>query len=240
MTDALQAGLWGLLAGSSLVIGAFIGVTFDIPRRLVALVMGFGAGALISALSFDLADEALQAAGAITTGVGLAAGAVTFYAGNWLLQRAGPRRRRKVASTGGMALVLGAFLDGIPESIVLGASLLTGLGVSVSFFAAVFISNVPEGIAGARDLKDEGHPRGRILALWVGVALASGLAAGLGNLLLGDTDPWVVAVVQAFAGGAILTMLADSMMPEAFEYGGDTVGLATVFGFSVAFLLAQA
>jgi ZIP family zinc transporter len=240
MPDAFQAGLWGLLAGSSLVIGAVIGLTFDIPRRIVALVMGFGAGALISALSFDLADEAFEAAGALTTGIGLAAGALTFYVGNWLLKRSGRQRRRQVASAGGMALVLGALLDGIPESIVLGASLLSGLGISVSFLAAVFISNVPEGIAGARDLKDEGQPRSRILRLWVLVALASGVAAGVGNLLLGDTDPWVVALVQAFAGGAILTMLADSMMPEAFEYGGDAVGLATVFGFAVAFLLAQA
>lgn len=240
MPDAIQAGLWGLLAGSSLVIGAVIGVMLDIPRRIVALVMGFGAGALISALSFDLADEAFKAAGALTLGIGLAAGAVTFFVGNTLLKRSGRKRRREVASTGGMALLLGALLDGIPESIVLGASLLGGFGVSVSFLAAVFISNVPEGIAGARDLRDEGESGSRILRLWVMVALASGLAAGIGNLLLGDTDPWVVALVQAFAGGAILTMLADSMMPEAFEYGGDAVGLATVFGFSVAFLLAQA
>jgi ZIP family zinc transporter len=240
MTEPLTAGLWGLLAASSLVIGAVIGVGGRIPRQAVALVMGFGAGALISALAFDLAAEAFAAAGALTTAAGLAAGAATFYLGNAVLQRGGRERRRKVATTGGTALLLGALLDGIPESIVLGASLLGGFGVSLSFLAAVFISNVPEGIAGARDLSDEGHPRGRIIGLWAAVALASGLAAGVGNALLGDTDPWVVALVQAFAGGAILTMLADSMMPESFEHGGDTVGLATVFGFAVAFLLARA
>ncbi len=240
MPEPIQATLWGLLAASSLVIGAVIGLTFDIPRRRVALVMGFGAGALISALAYDLAEEAIESSGPALTALGLALGAVTFYTGNAMLKRRTRIQRRQVASTGGPALVLGALLDGIPESVVLGATLLGGVGVSVSFLAAVFISNVPEGVAGARDLKEEGTSRSRILGLWVAVAVASGLAAGLGNALLGDADAWTVALVQAFAGGAILTMLADTMIPEAFENGGDAVGLATVFGFAVAFLLAQA
>jgi ZIP family zinc transporter len=238
--EPLQAALWGLLAASSLVIGAVIGLTVPISRRRVALIMGFGAGALISALAYDLAEESIKASGPGITALGLALGAITFYAGNAMLKRRTRAQRRQVASTGGLALLLGALLDGIPESVVLGATLLGGVGVSVSFLAAVFISNVPEGIAGARDLRDEGERPGRIIGLWAAVALASMVAAGLGNALLVGSERPIVAFVQAFAGGAILTMLTDTMIPEAFENGGDGVGLATVFGFAVAFLLAQA
>ena len=239
MPEPIQAGLWGLLAASSLVIGAVAGVVLDVPRRSVALVMGFGAGALISALAFDLAEEAFAAGGTVVTAAGLAAGALTYFIGDTLLARRA-RRRGASTQTGGPGLVLGALLDGIPESIVLGATLLGGAGVSASLLAAVFVSNVPESIAGARDLSDEGHPRRSVIGLWLVVAVASGLAAGIGNAVLVDADPGVVGAVQAFAGGAILTMLADTMMPEAFENGGNAVGLATVFGFAVAFLLARA
>jgi len=237
--EPLQAGLWGLLAASTLVVGAIAGLWLNVPRRWVALVLGFGAGALISALAFDLTEESFERGGTLITAAGLAAGALTYFAGDTLLARRA-RRRGQATPTGGPALILGALLDGIPESIVLGATLIGGAGVSLSLMAAIFVSNVPEGIAGARDLSDEGHPRRSIIGLWLVVAGASGLAAGIGNALLVGADPGVVAAVQAFAGGAILTMLADTMMPEAFENGGDAVGLATVFGFAVAFLLAQA
>jgi ZIP family zinc transporter len=240
----LEAGLWGLAAASSLVLGGAAGAWLDVPRRLVALVMGFGAGALISALSFDLAEEAFSRGGSGWTAIGLALGALTFFVGDTLLERRAKRKAREpaqrgtIAPTSGPAIVLGTLLDGLPESIVLGATLLGGAGVSISFLAAVFLSNIPEGVAGGRDLSDEGHSRGFILALWIGVALASGIAAGVGNGVLAGLDDAVVGFVQAFAGGAILTMLADTMMPEAFDGGGDTVGLTTVLGFAIAFLLS--
>lgn len=239
MPEPIQAGLWGLVAASTLVIGAAVGVGARIPRRWVALVMGFGAGALISALAFDLAEEAFARGGTFLTAVGLGAGALAFVGGNIALKRRNRKERRAVTATGGPALVLGALLDGIPESVVLGATLIGGAGVSLSLMAAIAISNVPEGVAGARDLSDEGRSRRSIIGLWLAVAVASGIAAGLGNALLTDASPGIVAFVQAFAGGAILTMLADTMMPEAFESGGDAVGLATVLGFAVAFLLSR-
>jgi len=244
MPDPIQAGLWGFAAASSLIIGGIAGIALEIPRRMVALVMGFGAGALISALAFDLTQESFQRGGALPTAIGLAAGAGAYFIGATLLNRRARRRAREpvdrgsIAPTSGPAIVLGTLLDGLPESIVLGATLLGGTGVSVSLLAAIFLSNVPEGVAGGRDLSDEGHPRGFVIGLWVGVAIASGLAAGLGTALLTGMDPWAVALVQAFAGGAILTMLADTMMPEAFENGGDAVGLATVLGFAAAFFLS--
>jgi ZIP family zinc transporter len=239
--EPVEAGLWGLLAASSLVAGGVAGVAFQVPRRVVALVMGFGAGALLSALAFDLTEESFERGGTFVTAAGLAAGAATYFIGNVLLER---RRRRTsrpsgaAATTSGPAIVLGTLLDGLPESIVLGATLLGGTGVSTSLLAAIFLSNVPEGVAGARDLSDEGHSRRWIIGLWITVALASALAAGIGNALLAGMNPGVVAVAQAYAGGAILTMLADTMMPEAFENGGTAVGLATVLGFAAAFFLS--
>ena len=239
MPEPILAGLWGLAAAASLVAGSVIGIWLPIPRRLVALVMGFGAGALISALAFDLTEESFQHGGTVPTAIGLAAGAAVYYVGAKLLARHAPARQSGSGpTTSGPAIVLGTLLDGLPESIVLGSTLLGGASVSPSLLAAIFLSNVPEGMSGGRDLADEGHSHRFIIGLWVGVALASGLAAGLGNALLTGMDPTAVALVQAFAGGAILTMLADTMMPEAFENGGDAVGLATVLGFATAFFLS--
>jgi ZIP family zinc transporter len=238
----VEAALWGFVASGALLIGAVIGIWADIPRRVVALVMGFGAGALISAVAFDLTEEAFALGGTAPTALGLAAGGLTFFVGDLLLERAAERSggKGRRSSGGGLAIVLGALLDGLPESIVLGASLLGGGGVSASFLAAVFASNLPEGLAGARDLRDEGRSPAWILGLWLAVVVASAVAAGLGFGLLGDMAPGPAAIVQAFAAGAILAMLADSLVPEAFEYGGIGVGLATVFGFSFAFFLSAA
>jgi Predicted divalent heavy-metal cations transporter len=237
----LEAGLWGLAGASALVIGALVGLAGGVPRRFVALAMAFGAGALISALAFDLTEEAFAHGGTLPVAGGLAAGALVFFTGDQLLHRRGAARRgplMKKAGSNGPAIVLGALLDGIPESVVLGSTLLAGTGVGVPFLAAVFISNLPEALSAAADLKREGHRPPWIIGLWVGVALVSGLAAALGNGLLGEMGSGTVPLIQAFAAGAILTMLADTMIPEAFSEGGDLAGLATVFGFATAFLLS--
>ena len=138
----------------------------------------------------------------------------------------------------GTEIVLGTILDGIPESVVLGLSLLGGSTVSIPVLVAVFISNVPEALGASADLREDGEPRGRIIRLWVVVAVASGGAAGLGYGIVGLAPGWVVTAVQAFAGGAILAMLAESMVPEAYHKGGRAVGLATAFGFAVAAILS--
>lgn len=238
----LAAGLWGLAGASALVIGALLGIAGFVPRRFVALAMAFGAGALISALAFDLTEEAFAGGGTLPVAIGLATGALVFFAGDQLLRRRGGGRRGsriKQGGTNGPAIVLGALLDGIPESVVLGSTLLIGSGVGVPFLAAVFISNLPEALSAASDLKREGHRPSWIIGLWVGVALVSGLAAALGYALLDAMGAGAVPFIQAFAAGAILTMLADTMIPEAFADGGDLSGLATVFGFATAFLLSK-
>lgn len=232
----LEAAAWGLVASSSLVIGAVAGLWLPIPRNVVAMFMAFGAGALTSAVAVDLAAEAFEGGGTALTAIGLIGGGLAFVAGDRLLQRRATARP-DAAAGGGPAIVLGALLDGVPESVVLGATLLGGAGVSPSFLAAVLLSNLPEGVAGARDLSDAGHPRLRILAIWATVAILSAAAAGIGFALLGGMSPGLVALAQAFAAGAILAMLADTMFPEAFAHGGDAVGLATVLGFATAFLL---
>lgn len=236
----LEAGLWGFAAASSLVIGAAIALVVHVPRRLVALVMGFGAGALISAVAFDLTAEAFDRGGTTAVAIGLAAGGLAFYAGDRLIER---RSSSQGASggeqTSGVAIVLGAMLDGLPESVVLGSTLLGGASVSISFLVAVALSNLPEGMGAAADLRKEGHSARWILGLWVGIALVSGLAAALGNAGLGAMGgSAAVAIIQAFAAGAMLAMLADTMFPEAFSGGGDQVGLATVLGFAIAFFLS--
>jgi zinc transporter, ZIP family len=233
----LEAGFWGLVAASSLVIGAALGIWLPISRRIVALVMGFGAGALVSALAFDLTAEAFEEGGALPTAIGLAGGGLTFFFGDVLLERQARDETGKPREGGGPAILLGVLLDGLSESFVLGSSLISG-GVSASFLVAVFLSNLPEGFAGARDLREEGMPHGRVMAIWIIVALVSGVAAALGYAALDSMSGEPLGFTKAFAAGAILTMLADTMFPEAYESGGKGVGLATLLGFSLAFFIS--
>ena len=161
MPEPIQAGLWGALAASALMLGAVAALALPVPRRIVALVMAFGAGALVSALSFDLAEEAFRVGGTLVFGVGMAAGAIVYYAGDTLIDRLSGKGAATPGRTKGPAIVLGVLRDGIPESLVLGATLIGGAGVSPSFLAAVVVSNVPEGLAGTSDLVEDGHrPRG--------------------------------------------------------------------------------
>ena len=231
---------WGILASSSLVLGGLLVMSIRIGPRSLGLVMAFGSGVLISAVSFELVQEAFETSswhGAVA--LGLLAGSVSFFAGDWLIDRFGGADRKRPggqqADGSGLAIVLGIVLDGIPESFVLGLTVLQAGTVSVAFLVAVFISNVPEAIAATSGLLQSGWTRARVLGLWVLVMVVSGLSALAGYALLDGASAHVVAFVLAFAGGAILTMLADTMMPEAFQYEGKLAGLATTLGFAVAF-----
>ena len=229
---------WALLGASSLLIGALIAFAVRIADRLLGFILAFGAGVLISAVAYELIEDAVAVtADPLAVGAGFALGALVFYAGDVGIDR------RVAGSTGpghGLAIVLGAVLDGIPESVVIGISLLTGESASVAVIVAVFLSNVPESIAASSDLIRGGWPRSKVLLLWVVVVAASTLAAGLGYVALeGASGSWVAAI-QAFAAGAILTMLADEMIPEAFESTerNKTVGLAVAFGFALSAALS--
>lgn len=230
--------MWGTVACSSLVIGAVIGLKVDGGNRAIGLLLGFGAGALISAVSFELAEEALDLGGTDALAAGLAAGAATYFFGS----RALGRQHGKHPATGGVGamLALGALLDGVPESAALGLTLTGGGGVSVALLGAIFISNLPESIGSSAIMRTGGARSGQIIGLWLGVAIAGIVACVLGFVLLDGASSNVVAAVQAFAAGAILTMLVDTMIPEATKTGGDKTGLATVLGFAVALLLSAA
>ena len=239
MIDAL---LWGALAGSSLLIGGAIALAVRVPSRVLGAIMAFGAGVLISAVSYELVEEAFRTSGrGLGIALGLAGGCAVFFVGDELISRFGGRGRKRShggqEGGSGLAIVLGTVLDGIPESIVIGLSLLEGGSVSAAVIAAVFLSNLPEAISATTGLKSAGWGRLRVIGLWSIVAVVTALSALAGFALFGGAPPEVIAFMLAFAGGAILTMLADTMMPEAFEHGGRIIGVMTTLGFGIAFAL---
>jgi zinc transporter, ZIP family len=245
----VQAGLWGLVGGAALVVGALVAWLVDVPQRIVAMIMAFGSGVLVSALSFDLVDKAEQAAGLGPTAFGFVAGAVTYVAANVVLARRGARHRKRSGQQqpseqdqggSGLAIALGALLDGVPESIVLGTSLIGGGGVGVGVLVAVFISNVPEGLSSAAGMKKAGRSAQYVFGVWSVIALVSGAAAAIGYGVLHSAGPGVIAFITAVAGGAILAMVADTMIPEAFEQAHLESGLITAFGFLLAFTIERA
>ena len=238
-----EAFLWGLVASSSLLVGGALALRVRIGNVVLGLVMAFGAGVLISAVAFELAEEALAASGRLRdVALGLFAGCAAFTLGDAAIDRLGGAGRKQIAAapaaSSGLAVVLGIVLDGIPESAVLGLTLLESGTVSAAMLVAVFLSNLPEAVAATSGLTATGWSRGRVLALWGSVTLLSGVAALAGYALFDGASPSVVAFVLAFAGGAILTMLADTMMPEAFAHGGRYAGVFTTLGFATAFAVS--
>lgn len=243
----LQAGLWGLLAGGALLLGAAAGYRLNVPQRLIAAIMAFGSGVLISALSFELMERAFHTGGFASTAAGFLGGATVYTLANWRLSQRGARHRKRsgrqpAASDkggSGLAIAVGALLDGIPESIVIGLSLLGERGVSIVAVAAIFLSNIPESLSSAAGMKRAGRSPRYIFGIWGGIALASGVAALLGYAVFRHFSPQIVAATTAVAAGGVLAMLVDTMIPEAFEETHDFAGLITVTGFLAAFALTK-
>jgi zinc transporter, ZIP family len=237
MSGPLGAAFWGGLAASSLLIGGVLALRFRPADRLVGLVLAFGAGTLISSVAYELVpEEAIEADG---VGAALGIGALVFYLGDAYVSSMGGEKRKDVdadeaSSTGsGPAIVLGTILDGIPESLVLGIGFAVGGAVSVAFLAAVFISNLPEAIAATVSLSAAGTRSASILRTWTVIAAVSAVAAAVGYVTASTIGSSGI-LVQAFAAGALLTMIIDTMAPEAIEEGGKEAGLATILGFAVA------
>jgi ZIP family zinc transporter len=207
---------------------------------MIGMVMGFGAGALISAIAYELIPEYKLMGWGSAVAFGL--GAITFFVVDWIIDHRGGADRKDITGAepggSGAAIFIGTLLDNIPESIVLGASVILGGSVSVAFLAAVFISNLPEGVAGSINLKNAGHSRRNIFWMWVMLVIASAVSAGIGYVVIRIIPGADGRMVQAFTAGAMLTMLADAMMPEAFEHGGILVGLFTVLGFLLSAVLS--
>ena len=242
----VSAFFWGLLATSSLILGGIIATQVTLSKKMIGIIMAFGAGTLISAISYELIFEAVQMAR--LTGfpaLGVFAGALTFFASDALIAKLGTGKSAEVDSSAQSRLVvpmvLAIILDGIPKSIVIGLGILEGGAVSMAMLAAIFISNLPESIAGSVGMKAAGATRRKILSLWCVIALVCACASAAGFILFGGIPAHWIAFVQAFAGGAILMMLANSMIPEAYEQGGKFAGVFTVLGFcaSVAIIVFE-
>ena len=234
---------WGALAASSLILGALLTLYRRWPDRQVGLVLAFGAGALISAVSFELAAEGLRVGSLGATAIGLGAGALTYFSLDGLIAARSSSGRgragRKSGSDPGAALALGAFLDGIPEQLVLGIGLAGGEGVGLGLLVAIFVSNLPEAIGSASDMRESGASRAKILRLWAGVATICTIATVAGYALADAASGGLRAGIDGFAAGALLVMLIDSMIPEASRGSGRVAGLVTTLGFAVATALSS-
>lgn len=236
-----SAILWGGLAAASLLIGYML--TMRSPaKRTIGIIMGFGSGALISAIAYELIPE--SGFEGLGMALAFASGALAFFVGDWLIDRRGGAERKDLTENrddgSGAAIFVGTLLDNVPESLILGMSLSYGGMVNLAFLSAVFISNLPEGVAGTINLENAGRSRQEIFRMWAALVAISAACAGLGYAFVSRLPKADGHYAQAFAAGAMLTMLADAMMPEAFENGGKLVGLFTVFGFLVAAILSLA
>jgi ZIP family zinc transporter len=240
-----EALWWGALAASSLIFGALLGPARPWPERFVGVVLAFGAGALISAVSFDLAEEGVQLGGGDSVALGLAVGALTYFLADRAVegfsqpQRTEPSAAPAPTADEGNALALGAFLDGIPEQMVLGIGLAAGDGVSVGLLAAIFVSNLPEAVGSATEMRHAGRSRVAITRLWTSVALICTFATVVGYGIADSTSGELQAAINGFAAGALLVMLIDSMIPDAARQAGKVAGLVTVLGFAVAAALSS-
>ena len=248
---AWQALFWGGFSSAALYIGEALAGPMARAHRATGLVMAFGAGTLLSAIAYELVPESSLDEGA-AAGLAFGLGAVVYVVGDAVIDRRGGQQRQFIAVVGsgttdvgavaapdddaggsGPAMFLGALLDGLPEAFVLGIGIQLGGDISVAFVAAVFVSNIPQGVAGTTSLLAAGYSQRRVFWMWTALTVAAALTSGLGYLL-GDNIGDQGIYAQAFAAGAVLTMLADSMMPEAFRHGGKLVGLLTVLGYAVA------
>jgi zinc transporter, ZIP family len=244
VSDLVLSGLWGFLGGFALVIGAFMGYYFKLPPRLVACIMAFGSGVLLSAISFELLDEAYLMGSFVDVAIGFIIGAIIFTLTNLYLSRRGAKHRKRSQRPedfegSGVAIAAGSVIDGIPESIAIGLTMIGGLGVSTATVVAVFLSNIPEGLSSTVGMKSDGWKASHVFGLWLAIALSTAVASVLGYTVFQYLPDAVTSVALAIAAGGILAMLVDTMIPEAFSQTHDLSGLLTVVGFTISFILSK-
>jgi ZIP family zinc transporter len=229
----LGALLFGLAASSALVIGSVAGAFWRPPQALVAVALAFASGSLITALAFDLFEESFRAGGVWFSGIGLLGGAASFVAADGLLDR---YIEEAGGSVSGFAILAAVTLDGVPENMALGVSLLQGTG-SLTLLVAIFASNLPEALGGAVGMRDQGRTEGFVILVWAVTALLLATSVVVGNVVLLDADERLLSVLLAFAGGAVLASLADTLMPDAYREGGGLIAFATAAGFFLSFMI---
>lgn len=239
MTELLMAAGAGLIAGGALFIGALLAWYAEVPAKLVASIMAFGAGVLISALAFDLVNESLAEAGMYPTFIGFGVGAIVYVGINQFLNYRNARNRRGSGETPGTGtgIAVGALLDGVPESMVLGLSMLGGGGVSMPILTAVFISNLPEGLSSTAELKASGSTARFVFTLWGSIALVAALSSVAGYTILADASVETTGFITSVAAGAMLAMICDTMIPDAWSKAHNYTGLLATLGFLSALII---
>lgn len=244
-----SALLWGGISASAVVLGALAALFLQIKKRYIGWIMAFGVGTLIGAAAFELLGDALEDGGLLATGIGFTAGALVYTVFDLIISRKGGSNRKRSgkdpsgskaagdSDQSGLGIFAGTVMDAIPESIMLGASLIAGNGISVVLVVSIFVSNIPEGLSSTVGLQKNGYSRRKIFVMWSAVLLVSALAAMGGYLFLEQLSGEMKAAIGAFAGGGIIAMLCSTMMPEAFEEGGPAVGFIASMGLLTAILL---
>ncbi|QSF42537.1 ZIP family metal transporter [Paenibacillus tianjinensis] len=242
----LNAVLWGAVSGSAVLIGALMALFLHIRKKLIGFIMAFGTGVLIGAAAYELLDDSANDGGLFPTIIGFIAGALVFTLFDWYISRkGGSGRKRSVRGAGGskgkgssgLAIFAGTVLDAIPESIMIGASLISGKGVSLLLVIAIFISNIPEGLSSTAGLKQDGYSKSKVVLLWIGVLVISTLASGTGYAFMDHASGYTTAIIASFAGGGIISMVSSSMMPEAYEDGGPLTGFMAALGMLCSLIL---
>ena len=241
--------LWGFVASIPLVAGAVLASFVNLKKSIIASIMAFGAGVLVAALTFSLIEEAYNLVNDLVPVVlGFTLGGLSYSIANYILNRKRGTKNRKRSygenagggkDASGIALMVGSLMDNIPENMALGISLVAGGTVNIVLIAAIFISNFPEGLASSQGMKNNGKSTKKILLLWTVVVAIGTISSAIGFSVLANVNKDIVSVALSYASGAILVMLAESMIPEAFEEGGSKIGLATMAGFAVAFVLGR-
>ena len=229
----LTVALFGVAASSALIVGGVVGAYWRPPQRYVAGGLALSSGALFTALAFDLFQEAFEIGGPVLASGGLLVGASVFTAIEWWLEKHYP------GGGSGQALLANVTLDGVPENVALGIVLIGGGGTggALAILAAIFLSNLPEAIGGAKDMTDQGYSKPAAVGLWVGAAVLLAAAVVAGYTVFAGFGETAIATARAFAGGAVLAGIADEILPDAYEEGGPLIALATATGFVVTFLL---
>lgn len=241
----MQIIIYGTISGLALIIGAAIGIWLKLSRRAIAHFMAFGSGVLICAMTFGLLEEAFNHGGHSAVTIGFVSGGLAFIGFDYLIHLGGGRKHKNQhiisdnVESSGRLIVLGSILDGIPESIALGIALASSQGRGALMLIAIVLSNFPEGISSVTGLRKEGFNNKRIFSLWGSVATLTLVFAIFSYTFLSAINPDSIGILEAFAAGSILAMLADSMMPEAYKEGGPSIGLLTILGFLTAFIVSR-
>jgi zinc transporter, ZIP family len=232
-----------------LIAGAVLASYVNLKKSIIGSIMAFGAGVLIAALTFSLIEEAYNLVNDLVPVVlGFTLGGLSYSIANYILNKKSGTKNRKRShgenagggkDASGVALMIGSLMDNIPENMALGISIVAGGTVNIVLIAAIFISNFPEGLASSQGMKNSGKSIRKILLLWAIVVAIGTISSAIGFSVLANVNKAIVSIALSYASGAILVMLAESMIPEAFEEGGSKIGLAAMAGFVVAFILGR-